>query len=180
LSLNALKVLKHVRHGKSLKQEGLPARNALVESFAVHTRQLIELLTGADDRDLRAAHFTRDPWEAPDPNAVNEMDELWTRFSRQVVHLSRDRASYSQEERRVLTREVWELIVPHLRRFVDAVDRDRVCEGFCEEATEALIEPMPRSPLELPRGNISVGPVEHTAGTATQGLRQNIHIEPPS
>jgi hypothetical protein len=34
---------------KSLLHEGVPARNALVEAFTIHTRQLIEFLTGRDD-----------------------------------------------------------------------------------------------------------------------------------
>jgi hypothetical protein len=103
---------------KPLPHEGLPARNAAVEAFAVHARQLIEFLDGHDDRDMAAADFTRGPWSPP--SSAEELRELRERFSKQVVHLSRERATYSAEERRVLSHQIREQLGSEFRRCVDA------------------------------------------------------------
>jgi hypothetical protein len=148
-----------------LPHEGVPVRNALVRDFAVSTRQLIEFLARRNDKDLAADDFTRKEWRPPSNQA--ELDDLRDRFSKQFVHLSRRRPTYSADARRVLSRQIVDTLAPEFRRFLDVADPERLCDGFRDEALAALGGPRFIDAQESPRG-VRIGPIQTTAGTFTQ------------
>jgi hypothetical protein len=80
-----------------LPRAGLPARNALVESFAIHARQLIEFLTKpVNRRNTTAGDFTREPWRPP--TFGPQLETLADRLSKQLAHLTRHRASMTNDD----------------------------------------------------------------------------------
>lgn len=48
---------------QSLEHEGIVVRNAVIEAFQLHARQLIEFLTRGTAGRSRASHFTWGPWK---------------------------------------------------------------------------------------------------------------------
>lgn len=73
-------------------------RNALVESFAVHSRILFEFLWHSDDkRDMTADCYVSSRESAPD--RLDRTIDLYAVTSRRIVHLSRDRIhKYASDE----------------------------------------------------------------------------------
>jgi hypothetical protein len=66
---------------------------------------------------------------------ADRLDKLYQRFSRQFVHLSRER---SRAAATVVADEIQAELDPELLRFLDHVDPDLVCDGFRETALTAL------------------------------------------
>ena len=78
---------------RGLQHEGLVVRNALIEAFQPHARQLIDLLTGKDSRDMPASDFTTSTWRQLERSQWRRPD--FERFSQRVMHLSLKRAESS-------------------------------------------------------------------------------------
>ena len=81
-----------------LDQEGLPVRNAVIEAYQLHARQLIEFLIGS--QTSAAGTFTRGKWETPPER--NELQELRNEFSERVMHLGWKRSEFTDQEQTVL------------------------------------------------------------------------------
>lgn len=160
---------------------GLPARNAAIESFAIHVRNVITCLYNrkgrgsgehlfADDyvtdrHAYRKARPTR-PGTALDRAVVD-------RIHTQVAHLSHARGGYTPEERVWLLRRDLPSTRPLIRTFLSYVDPAKVSRDFVEEARRVLASP-PSTEAEVdPAAQTatfeSIGIT--TAGTATTGMR---------
>jgi hypothetical protein len=150
-----------------LPQDGLPARNAAVDSFALRTRQLIEFLTERDGRDRAAGDFTTGPWQSPADSEKDELLRLHARFSQQFVHLSLARDVASPEDRQVFARQIIDTLKPSLRRFLAAANPDRLWPDFVAEARQALGEPATPTPqlVAVPKLDAGLGFTD-TKGTA--------------
>jgi hypothetical protein len=122
-----------------LDQNGIVVRNALIEAFQVHARQLIDFLTttpaNADKRDVYAFQFTKAPWTL-DRTPAHQTD--FDRFSQRVMHLTLRRATFTDEQQRVETRRIRRSLGGDIERFLDAVDQELVCGGFVARARKAL------------------------------------------
>jgi hypothetical protein len=159
--------------------QGLPARNAAVESFAIHLRNVITFLYNvkgrgsgqhlfADDyvtdrHAYRKARPARSPGSALDRGVVE-------RIHQQVAHLSHARGGYTPEERVWLYDEICQALDPVMRTFLSYVDPAKVSRDFVEEAQRVL--------AIGPSTEARVHPAAHTAtltsntrGTATTGMR---------
>jgi hypothetical protein len=162
-----------------LDQNGIVVRNALIEAFQVHARQLIDFLTSspgnADKRDVYAWQFTKARWTAD--RQAHQAD--WERFSQRVMHLSLRRATLTDEQRKVETRRIRRALGADIERFLDAVDQELVCQGFVAQARDALrfSEPPADAPLTAPvvGATESLGPLTisttgalYTGGTAVK------------
>jgi hypothetical protein len=141
---------------KDLPDEGMPFRNAAVDSFLLHARQLIEFFTGRYDRDLAADHFTRGGWMPP-----TDLRDLHLRISK-AIHLSGWRARSTEDQRRIFFRAIVDTLTPEVRRFLEAADPDRLCPGFVDDVQAALGDSRPS-----PMAEVRISPTGTTAGTAT-------------
>jgi hypothetical protein len=65
-----------------------PIRNALIESFCVHARNLVEFFKNDDGCDFDPRWFTVDGYQL---NKRFVGDSLLSRIARQIAHISRDR-----------------------------------------------------------------------------------------
>jgi hypothetical protein len=169
---------------RSLEHEGLVVRNAMIEAFQLHARQLIDLLTRPDRRDMSASDFTEKKWRQLRWSQRRRAD--FERFSQRVMHLSLRRADFTANQQRVHSRRVRRDLGNDIRRFLDAVDQGRVCNDFLVRARLALT--LSELPTEQAHGvvgaietmtgytggAISTDPTEgeigYTGGTATSGL----------
>ena len=132
-----------------LDRNGIVVRNALIEAFQVHARQLIDFLTTslrkADPRDLYAWQFTTTPWIAD----RKEHKADWKRFSQRVMHLTIRRATFTAAEQLVETRRIRDNLASDLADFLEVVDPALVSDDFVARVRAALrsSEPPPALPL---------------------------------
>jgi hypothetical protein len=127
---------------QGLELEGIVVRNAVIEAFQLHARQLIEFLTRGTPGRSRASHFTWGAWKLPQ---MPEHTRNFERFSERVMHLSLKRATFAPEDQRVETRRIRRELGDDLAKFLAAVKEDTVCDGFTARARAALLvsEPPP-------------------------------------
>jgi hypothetical protein len=145
-----------------LDQQGIVVRNAMIESFQIHARQLIDFLTQSLDiqphkDDIRQSTFTARPWECPRPAAL---EDLRVRIHKRVAHLSVQRAAYTAAEQRVDTRVMREELGKIIEDFLDAADDAKVCPGFVARARAALAASVPG---DHPRMFVEYAPEEFLA-----------------
>ncbi|HEU4461217.1 MAG TPA: hypothetical protein VFR75_01365 [Solirubrobacterales bacterium] len=77
----------HDRAVADLPLDGLAARNALIESFQIHARQLIDFLTDQPGRREATAHDFVARWSVPAKDRQT-LKRLSGEFSERVAHLS--------------------------------------------------------------------------------------------
>ena len=154
---------------RGLEREGLVVRNALIESFQVHARQLIEFLTRSTQDRSRASHFTWGPWKLQQTPAHKQR---FDRFSERVMHLSLKRAMFTAREQRVETSRIRRELGAEIETFLDAVREDTVCDGFVTRAREALRASEPEPDVRAPSAVVGAteSPFASQRGTATFSL----------
>lgn len=156
-----------------LPLEGVPVRNAVVEAFELHARNLIEFLIHQRSGDKSTAgDFTRGKWTRPGDWAP--LKSLRSQFSERVAHLSWKRSAFTEKEQVVASLEIFAAIARNLDPFLEDADHELLCDGFIESARQAL-----SWSIQLPPGTIPVAstvapwsrPGGHAGGTATQALK---------
>jgi hypothetical protein len=169
----------------ALPRGGLPIRNAVIEAFEIHARQLIEFLTHQRNASRATAREWARGW-AVSSEAVRELKQLRDAFSERVAHLSWKRSEFTGSQQLVLTQEIEDKLRPLILRFVREADDAALCHGFVDEAHLAVgAGPEGQSPVTLaelgygsPTGTQAIG---MTAGTATQALSDTAEkLRPPS
>jgi hypothetical protein len=169
----------HDRAVAALPLEGLASRNALVEAFQIHARQLIDFLTDKPAAKEATAHdYATGSWSIPAGDA-KALRRLGGEFSQRVAHLSWRRSGDKSVQTAVLTEEIFAAIRKHLLAFLDRVDPERVEDDFVEEARKALAESksavdffkaaVPSAPGALASATVSLSP--DSGGTATHMIR---------
>lgn len=146
-----------------LDRAGLPVRNAVIEAFEIHARQLIEFLTHQRNRRRATARDWAKGWSVAKAETQG-LRELREAFSERVAHLSWKRSGFTRDEQLVMTHEIEGKLRPLLLRFLEKADPERLCEGFLKEARLAL------SPCEAQseQPGIEVFPeLDRTAAVAT-------------
>jgi hypothetical protein len=162
-----------------LDREGLPVRNAVIESYQLHARQLIEFLIDSPTSKMPTApRFTRRKW--PPPPERRDLQALQDELSERVMHLGWKRSEFTDQEREVLTHRVEESIRPVLLRFLEQADPAKLCEGFIETARVAIAgdtykpEDLNIQRLDeietVMRVATTEAPATNNRGTATQGF----------
>ena len=159
-----------------LARKGLPVRNAVIEAFEIHARQLIEVLTHQRNRKDAVARDWAKKWSVSQADR-RDLKALRKAFSERVAHLSWRRASFTPEEQQVFTREIETKLQPLLLRFLDEANPELVCEGFTEEARGALSDRSPETEnfgiqMEaVTRVVTTEAPATNTRGTAIKTFR---------
>ncbi len=158
----------HDRAVASLPLAGLASRNALVEAFQIHARQLIDFLTDrSSPRQATAGDFTAERWSLAKRDR-KALKRLSGEFSQRVAHLAWRRSQLNVTQQRVMTEEIFDAIRNRLLLFVELVDPDRVCPGFAEEAVKAMFAPA-GGDSDARHGATSAA--NFPGGTATSALR---------
>ena len=142
---------------QGLEREGIVVRNAIIEAFQIHARQLIELLDEKQrTKDWDASDFTKGPWQFQlDPGRRQD----WERFSQRVAHLSRKRARFTDKERLVETQRIRRELGADIEQFLLVVDEKLVCQDFLVRARKALSDSLPVTEA------VSVSEMVHSAVT---------------
>ena len=165
----------------ALAHEGLPVRNAVIEAFEIHARQLIEVLTHQRNRRHAVARDWAKAWSVSQRER-DDLKILREAFSERVAHLSWKRAQFTAEEQQVLTHEIEATLRPLLLRFLDEADPENLCEGFIGEACAALSDDTPEpehgvgvqrlDQIEVVTHVATTQAPRSNAGTATVTLRE--------
>jgi hypothetical protein len=158
----------------ALNNAGLPARNAVIEAFEIHARQLIEFLTHQRNGHRATARDWATGWAVPKAT-TRELKQLREAFSERVAHLSWKRSGFTGDEQLVMTQKIERKLQPLLLRFLEAADPETLCEGFLNETRAALsigedriTTPRIRTLAELDLESEVVTAPGTTSGTATQ------------
>jgi hypothetical protein len=160
----------------ALPRAGLPIRNAVIEAFEIHARQLIEFLTHQRNASSATAREWARGWSVS-AEEVQELKDLRAALSERVAHLSWKRSEFPPAQQLVLTHEIEDKLRPLILRFLWEADHATLCEDFVVEAYLAVgVASAASGPLSLaelgygsPVGSHKVGT---TAGTATQALSE--------
>jgi hypothetical protein len=108
--------------------EDIVAKNAIVETFAIHTRALLQFFFSEKfrtrDTDIVAEHFF-DPSDSWRRVRVRDWDDdladLRDRVGREIAHITSFRQAYPIEDKRWPIQEILFEIASLARRFLDAV-----------------------------------------------------------
>jgi hypothetical protein len=159
--------------------QGLPARNASIESFAIHVRNVIAFLynikgRGSEDHQF-AIHYVTDTQayrKARPKRPGSPLDRaVVDRIHTQVAHLNYGRGEYPPEERLWLYDEICGALDAVIRAFLRYVDPAKVSPDFVDGVQRVL--------PSAPSNHEAVSSAAHTtfesagpttAGTATAGM----------
>ena len=139
--------------------------NALIEAQLLHVRSLDEFFYGdvikaaADgwperielrDNHVSALHYVRSAqeWLGDRPSRPEELESVWKRINRTVLHLSwfRLQSGWSEDhnpfgkEQDWTYWNAWDALKPTIRAFLRHADDGRLCDGFRYEVHEALVD----------------------------------------
>ncbi len=109
------------------------AANATIESFAIHTRQILDFLFAVRmgwhlfRTDLRAQWFFQDPasWTAEPSDFLKEIKP---KVSKLVAHMTKTRAGIEAEEKSWEFEQIRAEVVPHLVVFANGADDAKLSE----------------------------------------------------
>lgn len=165
----------HDRAVAGLPLNGLVARNALVESFQIHARQLIDFLTDQPSRrEATASDFTLAGWSIPEIDR-RALRRLSGEFSARVAHLSWRRSQLDATQQRVMTDDIFDAIRRYLLVFAEHLDQDRVRPRFFQDMMEMMfgqvIKPGHPRYSEPSDDSAARRAASYSGGTATSQLQ---------
>jgi hypothetical protein len=104
-------------------------RNAMVETFPMHVRQLTEFFWNERssnpkaERDAFAAdYFNPGEWASLRPECPADLDAVWEKVGWGIVHLTYGRANVTPEQKEWRPLEICQALAPVVRCFVENVD----------------------------------------------------------
>lgn len=104
-------------------------RNAMVETFPMHVRQLIDFFwrerssNPKAERDAFAAdYFDPGEWAALRPERPADLDAVWEKVGWGIVHLTYGRANVTPEQKEWRPLLICQALAPVVRCFIDNVD----------------------------------------------------------
>lgn len=107
----------------------LLVRNAMVETFPMHVRQLVDFFwkerssNRKGERDAFAAdYFDPGEWAMLRPERPPELGAVWVKVGWGIVHLTYGRANVTPEEKLWQPLAICRVLVPVVRCFIDNVD----------------------------------------------------------
>ena len=106
--------------------------NALIESFTIHARALIDFLYGERSRDdvLAEDFFPEGVWERPTPPANLDVDAIRRRVGKEIAHLTYDRQQVTLALKGWNYVEVGNAILRGLEEFAMRVSPDLLGERW--------------------------------------------------
>jgi hypothetical protein len=155
----------------SRHHEGDPVvENALLESFTVHARSLLDFFykSRAKPDDALAADFFRDDsWERRRPPLSDHLGDVNRRVGKEVAHLTYHRETVTQEAKGWAIVPMYLEIAGVFARFVELVPEEMIGREFLEVA----IPMMPTGePVRILTGMPRLGSTP-PASIATQAMR---------
>jgi hypothetical protein len=100
------------------REQGTTEYDALIESFAIHLRNLIEFFIFPEKNDyVRAVHFFENPAEWPTGKLTGDFQKLHDRASNEVSHLTVRRINDNPPEKEWRTDDIVNLIEPIAEKF---------------------------------------------------------------
>lgn len=143
---------------------------ALIESFAIHARALIDFLFrergegGKKTDGFAADYFDPGQWRSLSPPAETTLDPVRQQVGEQIAHISYNRAALTEEATEWPFAQIAASIGRPLRVFLQHVPESLVIEGFSDRVWRAF-PPFLRHPVA-----ISHPPPNWPPPTATQGM----------
>jgi hypothetical protein len=115
-------------------------RNGLMESWALHLRNLLSFLydTRPGKGDAVAAHFVGSGWAATRGPKPDVLRLAHAKASKEMAHLSYLRAELAEADRAWHAAPIIHAILTPLHAFLDAVPASLVIDGFHERARRAV------------------------------------------
>jgi hypothetical protein len=154
--LHELSMFWELAHSLRGHKKGTTEYDALIESFAIHLRNLIEFFILPEKSDyVRAVHFFQNPAEWPTMKLTGEFKKLHDRASNEVSHLTVRRIDGNPPEKEWYTEEIVQQIEP-------------IAEKFGAKADVKKLHPKVREFLQTPSGEklLWLGKnVSHTSST---------------
>ena len=134
------------------QDHGLPARNAIIESFGTHLRNLVHFFydDGQKSGDLESKDYVPDAqayWKGRPKRPQRLSDRTMQRVSREIAHLTLHRSSSPAEKTWQYVATCDEL-VPVVENFLEHVDPARVEPNF-EPIVNQVISDPPRQDRDL-------------------------------
>jgi hypothetical protein len=120
-------------------------RNALLESWALHLRNLLSFVydNRAGKGDAIALDFIGEEWKDKRGAKSSVLSVANAKASKEMAHMSYVRAALTEDEREWHPAPIIAAISEALHRFVDAVADELVTDDFRERARRALpVRPM--------------------------------------
>jgi hypothetical protein len=126
------------------REQGTTEYDALIESFAIHLRNLIEFFILPEKRDyIRAVHFFENPAEWPTGKLTGDFQKLHDRASNEGNHLTTRRIDGNPPEKEWRTDELVNLIEPIAGKFGAKADvkklHPKVREFLSKPSGEKLV-----------------------------------------
>jgi hypothetical protein len=161
---------------------GLPARNALIESFAVHVRSLYAFFHDVRGRGKKKDAIVKDYLVHPHPAFDHAFrtrdrsllnDRLAARVSRQVVHFSLGRPDSLAEKRDWEYDDICRAFKPLIEAMATDINPDRVSADFVErmQAAAASVPPAPTATVVTDTRASTESPSALLGSVPTQGLQ---------
>ena len=99
--------------------------NALIESFAIHLRNILDFLYSDSARkdDIIAEHFFTDPhiWRNARPQKSAKLDAMHHRVHKEIAHLTYTRQKVTPETKPWPIAEIVSEVMPAFKRFLQLV-----------------------------------------------------------
>jgi hypothetical protein len=149
-------------HGdRDLEFLDMATRNAQVESFAIHTRALLDFLYGVrrQPTDAIASDFVPRGWNAGSKPKI--LDSVKPRVGSEIAHMSYRRVGLTDAERQWHYLEVWDALAATLTRFANDASADLLPRKVSQSILR--LAAAPRLPVQPP-GSFA------TPATATNAL----------
>ena len=133
-------------------QEDRFLRNAIVESFAIHTRNLIHCFYPKKPHpdDVIANHFFDPPdrWDNLRPQPDPSLGAIYKRVSREVAHLSFKRLGKTPQEKLWFYCKTFQIMEPVIQKFIENASKHKLDDSFSikEECRSHIEEYLKTSP----------------------------------
>ena len=117
-----------------------PERNMAIESFAIHTRCLLEFLWGKPKKanDLRALHFCADWHTSGLPHLLSGVG---ARIDKEIVHLTYGRQLVAKEAKGWKFDAIYKAVTARLEEFARSALPERLAESTRRELSEFSAQP---------------------------------------
>lgn len=117
------------------------ARNALLESFTLHARALLDFFYGRrrkKDDALASDFFEEDAWEQSRPPMAGTLSDVNRRVGKEIAHLTYSRANVTEEAKGWPIVPMYLALASVFGRFVQIVPEQAIGRTFLEVAIPLL------------------------------------------
>lgn len=119
------------------------SKNALLETFAIHSRNLIDFLfppLKAYKTDVTIKDYMDDPGNQQIPECPGILEEARTKAHKQVAHLTTDRISYEITGKEWDFLEIYNVIIDQLNAYKPLIAPSRLSPDVTERLVKIIIK----------------------------------------